>query len=257
VVVKARLHWTPGAADVPARLERAICSTPQEVDDAVRRMLAAGGRPIVQERVVGGLGALTLLLDRTGAVVARLQQEAERISPFWHNSVAARTVPVDEDLAERVVGMLRDLGWWGLVNLQFLLPGGTWAASVDPVTGRSAGRLIDVNGRFYGSIALARAAGLDLPLWWAELALEPRPIPRPMATGRPDVRYQSLEEDLRRAVYERRGGLLTDLRSTLRFASGAVHSTWAADDRRPAVRRSRQLLRSESRALARRLLRRA
>ncbi|MDQ1674001.1 MAG: hypothetical protein QOC98_2563 [Frankiaceae bacterium] len=255
-VVKARLHWTPGTADVPARLERAICATPQEVAEAVTRMLAAGGSPIVQERIDGGLGALTLLLDRDGQVRARLQQEAERISPFWHNSVAARTVPVDEDLVERVVGMLRDLGWWGLVNLQFLLPGGTWVAS----TGDAAGRLIDVNGRFYGSIALARAAGLDLPLLWGKLALEHGDSARypagPALTGRAGVRYQSLEEDLRRAVTERRGGLVRDVRATIRYASGATHSTWAADDRRPALLRSRSVVRSESRELARRLLRR-
>lgn len=257
VVVKSRLHWTPGVSGVPARLDRALCANRHEAAEAVMRMVAAGGRPIVQERIEGGLGAVTLLLDRAGRVRARLQQEAERISPFWHNSVAARTVPVDEDLVDRLTEMLRHLGWWGLVNLQFLLPGGTWETARDAVAGRSTGRLIDVNGRFYGSIALARAAGLDLPVLWAELALEtPDAPPPPLRTGQVGVRYQSLEEDLRRAVTERRGGLLADVRATLRYASGAVHSTWASDDRRPALRRSRRLLRSESRELARTLLRR-
>lgn len=251
VVVKARLHWTPGQRGVPARLERAICATPAEVAAAVDRMTAAGGQPIVQERIEGGLGALTLLLDRAGRVRARLQQEAVRISPLWHNSVAARTVPVDDDLAERVADMLRDLGWWGLVNLQFLLPSGTWRS----VTGGSGTPyLIDVNGRFYGSIALARAAGLDLPVLWAEVVRAAAPTAVPTRTGRPGVRYQSLEEDLRRAFSERRGGLVPDLRATLQYASGAVHSTWSADDRRPALHRARQLLRSESRELARTLL---
>jgi predicted ATP-grasp superfamily ATP-dependent carboligase len=215
VVVKARLHWTPG------------------------------------QRIEGGLGALTLLLDRSGRVRAQLQQEAERISPFWHNSVAARTVPVDADLAERVAAMLRNLGWWGLVNLQFLLPAGTWNGTGADTTPY----LIDVNGRFYGSIALARAAGLDLPVLWAGVAQEASPGSAPTRTGQPGVRYQSLEEDLRRAVAERRGGLIADLRTTVGYASGAAHSTWSSDDRRPAVRRTGRLIRSESRELARRLLR--
>ncbi len=261
-VVKARLHWTPGQREVPPRLERVYCRTVDEVAAAVASMRAAGAQPIVQERVDGGLGAVTVLLDRRGRVRARLQQEAERISPLWHNSVAARTVPVDDDLVDRVAAMLRELGWWGLVNLQFLLPGGTWAASPVAAVGPDSPRLIDVNGRFYGSIALARAAGLDLPVLWARLALETSETAEssdtegagPPLTGRPGVRYQSLEEDLRRALLGPRGGRTRDVWATLRYAAGATHSTWARDDRRPALRRTVEVARLEGRELARRAL---
>jgi predicted ATP-grasp superfamily ATP-dependent carboligase len=241
VVVKARVHWTPGQRDVPARLDRSFCTTPAELERAVARIAAAGGGAVVQEVVGGDLMAVTLLLDRSGRRLATVQQRARRISPYWHNSVRAETVPVDPDLTAACERMLHDLGWWGLANLQFLAP-----------SDGGAPRLIDFNGRFYGSLALAGAAGCDLPVLWARAALEPSSSPGEPVTGTAGVRYQSLEEDLRRALVERHGGLVQDVAETLRTARGAVHSTWSAEDLRPALRRSRQLLRAEAGELARR-----
>lgn len=244
VVVKARLHWTPGQRDVPPRLDRVMCTSPQQVTDAIASMVSAGGSPIVQEQVVGDLTALTLLIGPDGRCRAGLQQRAERISPYWHNSVRAVTVPVDPQLAQPAARMLADLGWWGIGNMQFLAP-----------RDGSPPRLIDFNGRFYGSLALARAAGLDLPARWADLVLG-HETGGP-STARVGVRYQALEEDLRRAAVERSGGLARDVVQTLRYARGAVHSTWSTSDPAPALRRSRALLHSEARGAAGRVLRRA
>jgi|NGEPerStandDraft_6_1074524.scaffolds.fasta_scaffold21420_3 predicted ATP-grasp superfamily ATP-dependent carboligase len=243
VVVKARLHWTPGQRDVPPRLDRVMCTSPAEVATAITTMTAAGGRPIVQEQVHGGLMAITLLMDQRGRCQASLQQVAERISPYWHNSVRAVTVPVQPEVLQPAVRMLADLGWWGLANMQFI-----------PTADGARPRLIDFNGRFYGSLALARAAGLDLPVRWAELALGGET--GGPSTARLGVRYQSLEEDVRRAGVQRSGGLIRDLAETLRYASGATHSTWSVADPRPGLRRSRAVVRTEARAAAKRGLRR-
>jgi predicted ATP-grasp superfamily ATP-dependent carboligase len=240
VVVKARMHWTPGQRDVPARLDRTFCATPAEVDAAVRVIEASGGSAIVQEAIEGDLMALTLLLDPEGRRIATVQQATTRLSPYWHNSVRAETVPVDIQLADAAERMLLDLGWWGIANLQFLRP-----------TAGGAPRLIDFNGRFYGSLALARAAGADLPTWWVRSAMDrnaTRPVP---VIGHPGVRYQSLEEDLRRAFVERRGGLLRDLADTLRYAPGATHSTWSSTDPLPGLRRARRVVRSTGAELVR------
>ena len=117
VVVKARVHWTPGQRGVPARLDRAFCTTPAKLEVAVARIAAAGGAAVVQEVVRGDLMAVTLLLDRSGRRLAAVQQRARRISPYWHNSVLAETVPVGPDLAAACERMLHDLDWWGLANL--------------------------------------------------------------------------------------------------------------------------------------------
>ena len=64
------------------------------------------------------------------------------------------TVPIDEELAAKVSRLLDEVGRFGLAQLQFLVP-----ANGRPV--------ICFNGRFYGSMALGAAAGLDFPAIWA------------------------------------------------------------------------------------------
>lgn len=220
-VVKARIHPALERAGSPARIETAIVRGEAERWQRVSEIEASGRQAMVQERITGTLMALSLLLDQGGAVTARVQQRAERIFPSQVGvSARARTVEVDEELAERCTALLHRLRWFGLAQLQFVVPDGE-----DP-------HLIDFNGRFYGSLALAIAAGVNFPALSADLAIGRR---ADGGDGAPGVRYQWLLGDLRRAAQERRGGLARDLAGTVRFA-GAAHSLASISDPAPAAR---------------------
>jgi len=238
VVVKARLHWFPGAPAATPRLPARLCHTRAEVAAAVAAITAAGGEPLLQRPVHGRLMALTGVMHG-GRLLAPVQQLALRESPRWGNSTRAQTVPVDSRLVEQVEELLTGLGWFGLANLQFIRPPGERA------------HLTDLNGRFYGSMALALAAGVNHPVLWARLALSLPPGPLPPA--RLGVRYQILEEDLRRAVVERRGGLLPDVAGCLRYAPGAAHATWSLRDPAPAAHRAWLHARQSARSLSRKV----
>src|SRR2546421_220971 len=148
VVVKARLHADPDRPRDDARLEALIARDPVEAAARVAELESLGAEPLLQELVSGRLIAHTVLVDREGSVVARLQQEAAGTwPPHVGASVRARTVAVDEELAAGIDALVRELGWFGLAELQLLAPAG----------GRP--RLIDLNGRFYGSPAPALPAG--------------------------------------------------------------------------------------------------
>lgn len=111
-----------------------------------------------------------------GRLRSRVQQETSGTWPTPSGvSCRAQTVEVDEDLAARATALLTALGWSGLVELQYLRDddGRRW--------------LIDLNGRFYGSMALANAAGANLADAWARSALG-RPLPS-LPDGRPGVRF--------------------------------------------------------------------
>lgn len=194
----------------------------------IAELAEAGAEPIVQERVRGALMAYTVVADRESRVVARVQQEARAIFPPEAGvSARAETVPVDEALAAQVARLVEQLGWFGLAQLQFLVP-----EDGDPV-------LIDFNGRLYGSVALGVAAGVNLPAIWACVATD-RPLP-PVPEAAVGVRYQWLEGDLRRARAERSGGLARDAACCLRYFPGAAHSIWSAADPMPALRLLRVL----------------
>jgi predicted ATP-grasp superfamily ATP-dependent carboligase len=216
VVVKPRVcQSTPQEAMVFSNLGQAA--------SRIAEVAEAGGEPVVQERVRGQLMAYVVVADRESRVVARVQQEARTIWPLNAGmSARAETVSVDEALAEKVAKLVQELGWFGLAQLQFVVP-----ENGVPV-------LIDFNGRLYGSIALAVAAGVNLPAIWGCVATD-RPLP-PTREALAGVRYQWEEGDFRRARAERRGGLARDVGGSIHYFQEAAHSIWSADDPVPALR---------------------
>lgn len=221
VVVKCRSHWEPGQTGV----QRVESRTFSAVDAAARARVdlirSAGLRPVLQQPVDGQMSALIGLFHH-GRLRGRVQQLAPRLWPTPSGvSARAHTVPVDDRLAARVEELLDGVGWTGLAELQFLT-----AADQPP-------QLIDLNGRFYGSMALADAAGPGLADAWGRQVLgEQVPF---LVDGRPGVRFAWAAGDLRRAVSERRGGLVPDVFDTLRWTAGARESVWEAADPGPLL----------------------
>jgi predicted ATP-grasp superfamily ATP-dependent carboligase len=233
LVVKERLHaGIPGRGG--ARIEALIAATGDEAAARVATIHAAGGDAVLQEVVPGRLTAHTSVTTPSGGVVVAVQQEAERVfPPETGASTRARTVPLDRDLADAAARLLRELGWFGLAQLQFLRADGDGEPP-----------LIDFNGRFYGSLALAVGAGANLPALWAAVAMG-RSVP---ASGEAvvGVRYQWLEGDLRVATAQRGRRLVGEALGCIRYAAGARHSTWSLTDPLPPLRLGARLLRQEA-----------
>jgi predicted ATP-grasp superfamily ATP-dependent carboligase len=242
VQVKARLHPTFASPTAPPRLETTVAHTRGEAADRVREIRGAGGCPLLQEHIgEGRLMALVVLADAASRIVSRCQQVADLVWPTHAGvSVRAHSVRVDEALAERVGVLLVQLGWTGLTQLQFLA-----VPDRDPL-------LIDFNGRFYGSLALAEGAGVNLPAQWAALATG-----RPVTGGhdaRPGVRYQWLLGDVRRALATRRG-VARRLAEAAWYGVGAKQSVWRLRDPVPGVRELAMTIEGVGAHRARRLMR--
>ncbi|MEV4899948.1 hypothetical protein AB0K08_01230 [Citricoccus sp. NPDC055426] len=220
LVVKNRRHWRPGQLR-PLRLETRVCADHAELRDALAAFRADGDEPILQQYRPGRLGAL-IGLFHNGRLVGRVQQESPRLWPTPAGSSArARTVPVDRTLAASAERLLARVEWSGLVELQFLI-------SEDGVH-----RLIDLNGRYFGSLALTERARPGLVDAWARQATD-RYVPW-LQDGEVGLRYQWFPGDVRRALVERRNGLVADLGGTLCWALRSQHSVFRAQDPGPAV----------------------
>ena len=176
------------------RFEARMVRTSDELDTAVRAL--PGGRALVQPHLPGPIvGASGVVWE--GRVVASLHQVGHRTWPPGCGIVCfAETVRRDPELERGVDGLMRELRWSGVFNLQFV---------------RSRGRdhLIDINPRLYHSLALAVRAGLNLPTIWTALLLGRVPAVPDYAIG---FRFRS-EEDFRAVatlVRKRKlGGALT------------------------------------------------
>lgn len=226
-VVKPRLHWSPGRPPRP-RVDAVLATTTRDIAAAVEAVRAAGGEPVLQEPIDGELMALAGVFA-DGRLAGRVQQHALRVHPPMGISSRAETVPVDDDLAAGVVRMLSALQWFGLAQVQFL-------RGADGVP-----RVIDLNGRFYGSMALAAAAGVNLPDVLARATVGE---PVAAADGRAGARYVRLEGEVPRL---RRARDLREVASTLRFSLGATQAVWQATDPMPVLgqltARARRLVR--------------
>lgn len=221
LIVKATAHARPNHPGAPPRVDTNMVIGATAARKRVAELESLGAEARVQRFYRGSLLAYSAVADRGGSVVVDCMQVASRIWPPGAGaSCRAETIAVDPLIAERAQHLFQRLGWFGLAELQFIVP------DEEPP------HLIDLNGRFYGSLCLAVAAGANLPAAWAALATD-RPVKRGRA--RPGVTYQWLEGDLRRGLAERRGGLWTDLASSLGNAPGSVHSLASWSDPGPLV----------------------
>ncbi len=148
------------------------------------------GQWLLQARVDGQLGAICGLAWG-GEVVSVAHQRTQRVWPPGAGvSAYAQTVEADQALEEGVGRLIRSLEWSGIFQAQFI------HTAQGPL-------LIDLNPRVYGSLALATAAGANLPSLWVALGAGYPAEPTPYRVG---VRYRSEELDPRALLHLVREG---------------------------------------------------
>jgi predicted ATP-grasp superfamily ATP-dependent carboligase len=198
------------------------------------RQLADSEFPLLLQRAesgqtlsVGGvIGSGRLLACATSMYVRTWPPDAG-------NAVFSTTIATPAGLRARAERLLADLGWEGLFELEVIQrDDGQFAA-------------IDLNPRPYGSMALAIAAGANLPAVWCDWV---RGQHRGFVEARPGVWYRWTEADLRHVLMQSmRRGRVSALRS-LRPRRHVVHPHVRATDPLPAVARAISLAQSRLRS---------
>ena len=142
-----------------------------EAEILLARMLA-GGPVLVEENFVGrGVGVEVLV--HAGEVLTAFQHERVHEPLLGGGSSYRRSVPLHPPLFEASCSLMRALSYTGVAMVEFKL---------NPKTGRWV--MIEINGRFWGSLPLALAAGAEFPWFlYQMLVLEKRDFPRQFRTG--------------------------------------------------------------------------
>jgi predicted ATP-grasp superfamily ATP-dependent carboligase len=119
---------------------------------AIRALGDAAFPLLVQQRIVGpGIGIFVLMWD--GKLLATFaHQRLREKPPSGGVSVYSESVAADAELVERSQRLLEQLGWRGVAMVEF---------KRDAQTGIAY--LMEVNGRFWGSLQLAIDSGVDFP----------------------------------------------------------------------------------------------
>jgi len=208
---------------------------------------------LIQQRIVGPGVGLFALFDRGRLLTTFAHRRLREKPPSGGVSVLCESIPVDPELRNDAVRLLGPLGWHGVGMLEY---------KRDRDTGRRF--LIEVNGRFWGSLQLAVDAGVDFPYLSCQVALGiPPDVPQTYRVG---VRNRWLLGDLDHLLARlgrTRGDLsLPDhapsrLRAVLEFIRctrpGVGDQVLSGDDPGPFLHEAGQYARSLSASIGRRL----
>jgi predicted ATP-grasp superfamily ATP-dependent carboligase len=172
VIVKPAL----ALAEEHGRLVRgaaSVCADRSELEAAAERWTDAGPR-LVQPLIHGtGEGLFGLTADGTARHWSA-HRRLRMVNPQGSGSSACVSMGPDPELADRGARMMRAAGWHGLFMLELLRDrdGVAW--------------FMELNGRTWGSLALARRLGLEYPAWHAMGALGLADPPHDGALARPE-----------------------------------------------------------------------
>jgi predicted ATP-grasp superfamily ATP-dependent carboligase len=203
---------------------------------------------LIQERIVGpGIGVF-VLCDHGRLLAVFAHRRLREKPPSGGVSVLCESVAVDPELRRQAVRLLGPLGWHGVAMMEY---------KQDHRTGTPV--LMEVNGRFWGSLQLAVDAGVDFPFLSCQLALGERPdVPATYEVG---VRSRWLLGDLDhllirllrsdRDVPDTVPSKLQTLVNFLKFAApGLRYDVFRRDDPRPTFYELRRYLKTLSESSA-------
>jgi predicted ATP-grasp superfamily ATP-dependent carboligase len=120
----------------------------------------SGEFPLIQKYILGEEAGVEYLCDKGTVLAACAHRRIRSLSPEGGPSVVKQTVPLSyQGLGERAERLVAALRWSGPIMVEF---------KIDRASG--VPMLMETNGRFWGSLPLAIAAGVDFPYLLYRLA---------------------------------------------------------------------------------------
>lgn len=136
------------------------CQTPEELMQCLRTFERAGIYPLIQEYAPGnGLGQFVLMKDGKAHYTFQHFRVHEWPPEGGFSSMCESVAPhLHGELMEKSIALLRALQWEGIAMVEY---------RYDPVSGDAT--LMEINGRFWGSLPLAYHAGAHFPYLYYRL----------------------------------------------------------------------------------------
>ena len=145
-----------------------VCESFDELERAARETRAEHGPVLFQEYIPnGGERGVYTLYDRSGDLLGLTVQERLRSHPPGGGPSTYRETVADPSLVSIAAEFMQVIDWRGLGMLEFRIDGRTG----EP-------QLIELNPRFWGSLALSTYAGVDFPYLLYQLAVGGDPDPQ-------------------------------------------------------------------------------
>lgn len=184
VVVKPQLSRLYQGQEGIAAFKVSYATNADELAAQMQRY--EGVCPVLLQEFHSGVGYGVELLMAEGKPLAAFQHKRLREMPLTGGvSTFRESVPLDPQLYRYALQLLGHLEWTGLAMVEFKV-------------GEAGPKLMEINGRVWGSLPLAVHSGMDFPARLADyyLAESPKPPEEPVLTYRTGVRSRNLELDI-------------------------------------------------------------
>jgi predicted ATP-grasp superfamily ATP-dependent carboligase len=225
-VVLKMAHREFGAVKIAFRHKSLQVDTYDDLKK-VLSSLPAGQFPMVQEYITGRGVGMSMLMRGGKAVLAFQHRRVHEDPPEGGIGVLCEALPPNPELFAASEQLLNAMGWEGVAMVEYR---GDWQ------TGRYT--LMEVNGRFWGSLPTAIHAGAEFPYWLYRTSFPEAPSP-PMQY-RTGVQARSITGDTKwlwKTLRAREEPALPAVAAYLRaFSPSMRYFVWAPDDPQPAVR---------------------
>lgn len=107
---------------------------------------------LIQEKIIGPGTGLFTLFDKDRHLALFSHRRLREKPPSGGVSVVSESIPLDEEMVSAAERLLSVVGWTGVAMVEF---------KRDQRDGKA--KLMEINGRFWGSLQLAVACGVDFP----------------------------------------------------------------------------------------------
>ena len=157
-----------------------IATAPEQVPAIHERI----GGPVLVQALIDGVGEGVFGLAVRGTATAlSAHRRIRMMNPRGSGSSACRSIPVAADVIAPVQELIAKSGWDGLFMVELLRDpaGQAW--------------FMELNGRAWGSMALARYRGYRYPSWAVQTALDPEFRPAAPAEP-PDITARHLGREI-------------------------------------------------------------
>lgn len=210
--------------------------------------------PLLAQEYCRGVGVGVEVLIHEGSCVAAFQHEREKEFPYGGGvSVIARAQQPDPELLKKSIALLQELEWDGIAMVEFR------------VENQGKASLMEVNGRFWGTVSLPIACGVDFPFYQWQVMHGQTPSPSTKAL---DQRWRWTAGYLRRlhglvlaaaTTARARRQLWSELKGMSSDFGETLDSLWSSSDPMPGILEFfdtlRDILVSTVRSLFRKLFR--
>lgn len=135
-------------------------NNPQELVEKYGTLHKISPYPLIQEMIPGqGYGFFTILDKERNSFNEAAHCRIRESNPTGSASCLCESIPVDKTMKENALKLLRAINWWGPVMVEF---------KKDLRDGKF--KLMEINGRLWGSLSLFIYAGIDYPKLFYKLS---------------------------------------------------------------------------------------